>query len=155
MWFFSESYKQYIAKVTMFLAAYTMLLETKKWFKFLKILNKSSNLNMEIIQCMPNFLRSYEFDLRMKFLKSRENEIHFFSKIYAYFNYLRISVVGLVFIKQYWSKYERVIDDKIMNLLHCFPKYHLPSNKIYFYTLIVGNLYHAFNVGVNFWLTSF
>ncbi|KNZ62534.1 hypothetical protein VP01_1258g3 [Puccinia sorghi] len=57
----------------------------------------------------------------------------FLTRICAYFKYLKISVVGLFFINQYASKYERENYSLIINLLHCVPKSHLPSNKIDFH----------------------
>ncbi|KNZ54519.1 hypothetical protein VP01_2928g2 [Puccinia sorghi] len=146
MWFFFGNYKQYLAKVTRFLECYTMLFETKKnspnFWKYVMV------WRLEIIPQLGNPWRVPEgveiFTIKWKcppFL---------FSKIYAYFKYLKISVVGLFFINQYnLLKYERGIHHISINLLHCVPKSHLPSNIIDFHILILSNLHNAFNVGGN------
>ncbi|KNZ62919.1 hypothetical protein VP01_1207g2 [Puccinia sorghi] len=107
----------YLAKVTISLAGYIILFEKNK---------KSLNLFYD------------EFYLRLKIFKSKGNYLQkFLKRIFAYFKYLKIYVVGLFFINEYPSKYERGIYHLIVNLLHCVPKSPLPSNKINFHILIV------------------
>ncbi|KNZ64523.1 hypothetical protein VP01_1019g4 [Puccinia sorghi] len=76
-----------------------------------------------------------EFYWSLKFLKSKANDLQTF-------------LSGILFIKQYPSKYEREIYHLILNLLRCVPKSNLPSYRLYFHMLIFGDLYKVFNVGL-------
>ncbi|KNZ58164.1 hypothetical protein VP01_1985g1 [Puccinia sorghi] len=98
-------------------------LRQTKTVKISENISEISNLTIEIMQ--------------FNFIKSKGNDLQeFLTRICAYFKYLKISLVGIYHL--------------IINLLHCVPKSHLPSNKIDFHILIFGNSYKAFNVGLGY-----
>ncbi|KNZ57899.1 hypothetical protein VP01_2043g2 [Puccinia sorghi] len=131
----------YLAKVTIFLAGYIMLFETKKNRGI-----KYDQIHDHSINCFPKIHHLTTTKMHVKKIKipKKWNFVNYLQKcltrICAYFKYLKISVVGIYHL--------------IIHFLHCVPKSHLPSNKINFH-ITFGNLYKAFNIGVKLCLISY